>query len=64
MPQVRIVASNGRVKRSFPSTIHPDDATGALELLRYWSDRLGLTNATIQVYDKRCRCRRKFDARN
>lgn len=64
MAQVRIVASTGRVKRKFNSALDPDDALGAQQLLKYWQDRLGLPTAHLEVYDKRCRCRRKFDIRN
>lgn len=64
MPEVRIVSSSGRVKRRFNSTLHPDDVVGARQTLEHWSNKLGLKNATLEIHDKRCHCRRKFDARN
>jgi hypothetical protein len=64
VPEVRIVSRAGRVKRRFQSNLDPDDALGAEELLRHWSDKLGLRGARLEVHDKRCRCRRKYDSRD
>jgi hypothetical protein len=61
MAEVRIVASNDRVKRRFDSALDPDDAVGARALLEHWSKKLGLPNARLEVYDRRCRCRRSYD---
>jgi hypothetical protein len=64
MPEVRIVSSNDKVKKRFPSTVSPEDQVGLKALLDYWSDKLGLKNARIEVYDRACRCRRRFPPRH